>query len=502
MISRDPSFIEKRIQRTAIKIKWLAFLQKFGLLGSITTFLFFLIGLSLHRGLMVRTGPAVGVVVLVILGALATLIIFAIIEASKKVDRTWLARKLEESDEALLDSLNTVVFLQKGGMDPNSKVHWLYPRIVQQASSALKSSQKPVRLPVMGALAQNGIFVALLIGTIYFYHRFDPWEKLNASPVANNSSHDTVDIALPDANSLEQKAEWGEVRFTEPGHDLKVTKVDAVQFQIEAVSNQKLASAEWLTAVNGNAEQTHALPAPTEPKYAAYQPILYVDEYHLNTWDVVTYYARAATESGLSYSSDVYFLEVRPFREDILKMPGGNGGKAYNALSQITDLINRQQNIVRQTYRHIANRIDNAKMETQDREKLASAEADLSDAAKHLYAMMTVKMENAPIGEALDLLVKADASLSLAVGSLTANQMTDALNQEREALRQLIETRKMFQKVVSDHPNDFKDDPADEDSESTSSNPDKKLQEMAEFRNEEKAAQELVKGLIARQKKL
>jgi len=43
---------------------------------------------------------------------------------------------------------------------------------------------------------------------------------------------------------------WGEVRITEPGADLKVTKLDVVPLQIEAAANQSLK--KWpASAING-----------------------------------------------------------------------------------------------------------------------------------------------------------------------------------------------------------------------------------------------------------
>ena len=140
-----------------------------------------------------------------------------------------------------------------------------------------------------------------------------------------------LELTPPTTNNAEQSQTWGEVRITDPGGDLRVTKVDVVPLQIEAAANQALKKVGWFSTVNGGAETPHELPPPTEPRYAVYQPTVYLDELRLSDWDVMTYYAKANTEKQNSFASEVYFLEVRPFREDILKMPGGEGGKAYKA---------------------------------------------------------------------------------------------------------------------------------------------------------------------------
>ena len=68
------------------------------------------------------------------------------------------------------------------------------------------------------------------------------------------------------------------MRITDPGGDLKLTKVDVVPMAIEAAANGTLDNASWATSVNGAPEQDRALPAPAEPHYAVYQPTLYLDE--------------------------------------------------------------------------------------------------------------------------------------------------------------------------------------------------------------------------------
>ncbi|MEO7297894.1 MAG: hypothetical protein ABI042_04880, partial [Verrucomicrobiota bacterium] len=498
--------IEANLGKAGAKWKWLRFFQQVGTLGSVTTLLVLLFGLAMQKGWISSRASAIGLVVLIVLcSATAFLFIIALV-ASKFLARPWLAEKIEQGEPTLLDRLNTLVFLEKLPDNFDSPLQWFQKRISNQAAAVL--SEKPPRIPfpARAALIHNAVFVAVLIGTIYFFHRFDPWEKMQAVAETRNavSGLDPGNLALPDANAVEQKKEWGEVRITDPAQDLKVTKVDAVQLQIEAAASQQLTSNAWFSTVNGLEEVPHVLPASTDPKYAVYQPVIYVDEFHLSDWDVMTYYAQARTGNNQTYGSEVYFLEVRPFREDILKMPGGESGSAYKCLNQLTQLINRQQHIVRQTHHFLQAPADTQKLQEQDREKLAEAEKDLSEATQHLYAEMAVKMENKPIGEVLDQLALAEKTLNKASGSLRQNEMPVAKNEEREALKQLIETRKIFQKTVSNNADAFdekKDKPEDDVSPIADDSKDK-LKEMAEFRNEEKAAKQFVKDTLEKQQVL
>ena len=190
---------------------------------------------------------------------------------------------------------------------------------------------------------------------------------------------------------------------------------------------------------------------------------------------------------------------MRPFREDILKLPGGEGGKCYSLLSEMTALIGRQQHIIRQTHQHLQKPLEQENLQEQDRQKLAEAEADLGDSAEHLYAKMANEMENKPIGEALDSLAKAGKSLDRASKLLEDNVMNDAQKGERIALTELVAARKIFQKAISEHPKDFEEK---EDEATPVAGASRKLNEMAEFRNEAKAARDFVQKTVEQQKAL
>ncbi len=410
---------------------------------------------------------------------------------------------LEGTDPRLLDRLNTLVFLEKNRRaDP---ARWFFSRIARQTHFVLAKPAASPHSPVSPSrsLIHLGIFAALLAATIFIYHKYSPWQHLLAADAERKAKTAAVqkpaELALPTNNVAEENKVWGEVRITDPARDLKVTKVDVVPLQIEAAASQSLKQVAWFSTVNGTEEKPHELPPPAEPRYAVYQPTLYLDELRLADWDVLTYYASAHTDKGDGYASEVYFIEVRPFREDILKLPGGEGGKAYQCLNELTALIERQQHIIRQTHQYQQAPDDQAKLREQDRHKLADAEDDEGDSVRHLYAKMSTEMENQPIGEALDNLAKAERPLDDASKSLLDDIVKQAQNQERDALTDLIAARKMFQKALSEHPDAFKDKPEERDPMAGSS---KKLSDIAEFRNEAKAAEDFVQKAVEQQHKL
>jgi hypothetical protein len=496
--------IETNLARAQSKFKWLRFLEYCGIAGSVVTLLQLLLGIAIDRLWITSSIAAYFLEGILVFGAFSTVIVVALVSLTRMVERRWLAQKLEEGQPQLEDRLNTLVHLEGSRSASSSIIYWIRRRITGQAETVLKKKQPSISFPWTRALLYNGVFILILMGTMQFYESRDPWQTLRsyANTRPAQSVEKPLDLALPDGNALEEKGDWGEMRITDPGKDLKITKVDTVQLQIEAAANRRLTNSTWFSTVNGLEDQPHALPPPTDPKYAAYQPIIYADEFNLKDWDVMTYYAQARTDHGNVYGSEVYFLEVRPFREDILKMAGGEGGAAYQTLGRITDLISRQQHVIRQTHHYVQTPPQTEKLQEQDRGKLADAENDLSEAAGHLYAEIAVKMENKPIGAALDQLKLAENTLLEAVDSLRHDTMTPAREQERLALRQLIDTRKLFQKAVSEHPDDFKDKPEDEERSPIAQDSKDKLNEMAEFRNEEKATRDFVDQLIKKQQTL
>ncbi|HVM50062.1 MAG TPA: hypothetical protein VMU04_18685 [Candidatus Acidoferrum sp.] len=496
------TIVETSLNRAEFRWKWLKFLKHSFVLGTLVCLLVCFFGLAILLNWVTTKGLAVAF--LALLGAVAfvawAVIVISILAGAP--DRKWLAAAIERVDRRLRDRLNTLLFLERRTADRHS--HSFAVHIARQLQSVLAAKASPAAFAPTQTMQWFLAFIIMLSITLAMFHLSSPWARLLEADTRGTAEtmapEKPPDLALPPTNNIEQQQSWGEVRVTDPGADLRVTKVDVVPLQIEAAANQALTNVAWFSTINGAGEVQHQLPPPTEPRYAVYQPTIYMDELRLSDWDVMTYYAKAHTEKSNSYASEMYFLEVRPFREDILKMPGGENGKAYEALNEMSTLIGRQQHVIRQTHQHIQAPQPQAKLQEQDRRKLSQAESDLSDSAQHLYAKMAAEMENTPIGDALDNLAKAEKSLDGASKLLDANVMPEAQGRERTALAELVAARKVFQKAVSENPKAF-EEPKDEQTPPVADSA-KKLNEMAEFRNEAKAAQEFVQKSVDQQSRL
>ncbi len=164
-----------------------------------------------------------------------------------------------------------------------------------------------------------------------------------------------------------------------PGHDVKLTKIDVLPLQIEMAASGHLQNPAWITSINGGPEERHELPelpVPTEPQYAVYQPMIYLDELKVEEWDVISYYAKVETPAPAEYTSQIFFIEVRPFREDILKATGGGrgGGHSADLLEKLNEEVRKQTTDVQETHRYQQTEYPTDDMRKQDKKKLVDAE--------------------------------------------------------------------------------------------------------------------------------
>src|SRR5437773_2296463 len=343
------TIVETSLNRAEFRWKWLRFLQHSFTLAIVLSLLVLVFGIAILCGWVTSRALATTFfALLAVVGFIAWAVVIISVLAGGP-DRNWLAAALERADSRLLDRLNTLLFLEHRRGD--ARVENFALRIAQQTQGVLGEKATPPAFPSTRPLAHLAGLIAVLAVTVFVYRQFSPWQKLllaeKAKAVPAARSEKPLELTLPATNNVEQNLPWGEVRITDPGADLKVTKVDVVPLEIEAAANQSLKKIAWFSTVNGTDETPHELPPPKEPRYAVYQPTVYLDELRLSDWDVMTYYAKANTEKEDSYASEVYFLEVRPFREDILKIPGGEGGSAYQCLNEMSQLISRQQHVIR-----------------------------------------------------------------------------------------------------------------------------------------------------------
>ncbi|MHC4178873.1 MAG: coiled-coil domain-containing protein, partial [Planctomycetota bacterium] len=452
--------VERYLDQASSQWRWLRFLQRSATLATVVTVLVLLLGVGMAFGWFTSLGWMVACFVLLVLAALFAWMLMGMGAAFAMADRPWLAASVERSHRPLLDRLNTLVFLERAR---GRRLQAYADRIEQQAREVLTRQPPPPPFSPTRVVVHLGMFAGVLTATILFYVCFHPLEQVRAAsnnaallPQTQEPFLEIPPLEEP-ARQLpeeDEEAPWGEIRISEPGHDLRATVLDIVPLRIEATASRPLEKVEWFTAVNGGAELRHELPAPDDPRYAVYQPELKLQDYALEEWDVLSYFARATTEDGQSYQSAVYFVELFPFREDLEELPEGPQHPGYTLLEQLTMMIERQQEVIRQTDRQQRLKDQPAADREKHHRDLAREEADLRQKTRHVGAAANPLRDSAPDGLE-DYLGRAESTLEDAENSLLEGDLKEAGQHEQAALAQLVAARKRLQHLLRQPSNAF-----------------------------------------------
>lgn len=498
--------IQRRLDEAQNRFYRLRLLQHGGTLLAVVGVAWFLLLFRVYRGWL--TSPSrywtifgVGA----FLAGLTALVGLSII-VSRRRSRALLAASVEGARPELRDRLNTLIFLEQ---PRNARLRRFFAHaIAEQTPPALAAAPATPLYPRTRAWVHFAVGLLCLAGALGFLSRFRPLKNLVAervSPVLPGikpPEEAPFELKTKPPSELNKKS-WGEVRIVEPGHDQKLTKLDVVPLRIEMAARDPLASPVWATSVNGEPEVVHPLTGATEPRYAAFSELLYLDELKVSDWDLVSYYAKTDTDQGDTYASQIYFVEIRPFRDDLLKQTGGAGSKGYQMLNQLSQLTTEQSRLLRETHRHEQMLYPRPELQTEDRRKLASGEADLALTAAHVYSDIVDKMENSEVGEILSHLDEASRHMTKGSEALRSDVVPEGKAREQQALAELIATRKAIQKALSENPQAFQGEDAEENTPTADEKSRlKALQEVAEFRDQEKAAESSLANLAAEEKKL
>jgi hypothetical protein len=158
------------------------------------------------------------------------------------------------------------------------------------------------------------------------------------------------------------------VRIEQPGRDTKVTSVEEVAVAVRASDDYGVEGLELRYRVNGGAEQrialTDSVTRRATPEVRAAHT-LFLEELGLKPGDLVSYFAAARDGAGNASSSDIYFLEVRPFGRDYKQAEAGGGGAAGGEQSP-EGLSARQREIVAGTFNWLRDSARTAERERRE----------------------------------------------------------------------------------------------------------------------------------------
>ncbi len=249
------------------------------------------------------------------------------------------------------------------------------------------------------------------------------------------------------------------VSFVRPGRDLRPTPVEEVFVEANADDDFGVARLDLVYSVNGGPEKTRRLVAggarPLKSVSAGHT--FFLEELHVKPGDVVSYFARATDNDGVtgpkSVASDIYFLQIRPFRKDYRaaeSQAAMQGGGAQGGLNQVGALSEQQRRIVTGTFNVVRDR--DRKTADQVREDvvfLALAQGQLRERVETLVTQIQTRVLQADpeMKQVADALAEAATAMRAAEAKLQARNPKDALPPEQQALAALQRAEETYRDV-------------------------------------------------------
>src|SRR5262245_44037310 len=269
-------------------------------------------------------------------------------------------------------------------------------------------------------------------------------EKVDASP---QYTIDVIDDQAP------------AVHFTKPGRDTQATPVEELFHEARADDDYGVKSLQLFYTVNGGTQKTVNLFSGGKPlPEVSAGHTIYLEELGLKPGDFVSYYAKATdtdvVQGPKTSTSDIYFVQIRPFRKDYKQaqsqaMGGGGGGGGQQAVGELS---RQQREIVAATFNIVR---DKAKTKPDKfRENVVFinlSQAKLREQVDELVGKLKARLGavDPAFNKLAEVLPKASEEMKLAENDLKAVKPDNALSPEQRALKLLQEAEQQYELQVS-----------------------------------------------------
>jgi hypothetical protein len=245
------------------------------------------------------------------------------------------------------------------------------------------------------------------------------------------------------------------VRILRPSTDQQITPLEEVAIEARADDDYGIGRFELVYAVAGGAE--HVVPFERitgTPVQRIGTRLLPAEELRVKPGDVVTYYARAQDvgrgRRSTEATSDIFFLEVKPFSEEFVSAESQAGGSGSDP--QIEGLIAAQKEIIASTWN--VERRSRGGRSADDVKAIAAAQAELKARAEGQVTSRVMRGRGgAPAPERRgaeapqtrrtggDPVAAAVAAMAKAFEELSAERTKEALTHEMAALNGLLQAQ-------------------------------------------------------------
>ena len=247
-----------------------------------------------------------------------------------------------------------------------------------------------------------------------------------------------------------------EVVIKEPGRDIKATKLEEVRVLAEATDDYGVEEMTLMYSIgSGEAQELPVETAEVKAeKIISNAYVFYLEELDVEPGELISYYAQATdnnTRTGPGTStSELYFIEVRPFNERYMQMDAAEGQQNPEGLP-FPDLIADQRTIIKKTWKHIHSRPSPMTEDYQSAVKQIGKEQDqLKDKTQRVTDELSMSMRDANVDpEMLMNLEGAVGKMGEASDELFAIKPKEALPHEQDALELLTKAMMELDKVLT-----------------------------------------------------
>ena len=246
------------------------------------------------------------------------------------------------------------------------------------------------------------------------------------------------------------------VGFGKPGRDTTASSIEEVFIEAKADDDFGVRHLELVYSINGVDEHVVEL---VDDEASSLNNVtaghtFFLEEFELEPGDFISYYARARDASLVSDepnsgTSDLYFVQIRPFGKNFLPAEsqgggGGGGAESPNALSQ------QQREIISATFNIVRDRDDYTDDEFRENVVfLALAQGKLREQVQTLLGRLNSRVANVDPAFATisEILPRAAESMLKAEETLQTQNATDALPPEQHALQMLQRAEEAYEDV-------------------------------------------------------
>jgi hypothetical protein len=244
------------------------------------------------------------------------------------------------------------------------------------------------------------------------------------------------------------------VTITKPLRDVRATNVEEVFSEVKAEDDIGVEKVRLHFSVNGGEEKVLNLFSGKAQANVTATHTFFLEEFSLQPGDVVSYYGSALdsnrTSGPGSSSSDIYFIQIRPFEQKYIQNQappggGGGGGEGQEALSR------QQKEIISATFKLLRDKhLMEDKEYTDDLKSLALVQTRLQTQAQGLVERLHRRGAgdgSADFAKLAEYLKNAIVEMEKAAVQLGAQKPKEALPYEQKALQQLMRAEALFKEI-------------------------------------------------------